>query len=210
MSDGLFVVLEGIDGCGKGTQMKRLANKLFDMNKRHHVVMTREPGRSDYGIEIRKILAETNDPYQQGVRLAQLFVDDRRRHVEGIILPTLAYGGIALSDRYKHSTLTFQHAQGIPMDELLAMHEGLPVPDLTVILDVPSEVGMARIGKDTSREKPESFEKLEFQEKLRWFYRGLCLTLKDETIKIIDANRKPEEIEIDVLNAVMPYLEKVK
>jgi dTMP kinase len=96
------------------------------------------------------------------------------------------------------------------MKDIVAAHKGLPRPDLTFILDVPAEVGMARIGKDTNRQKRESFEKLEFQEKLRNLYLGLPKMFPNERFCVIDANRDPKEIELEIIREVWPYLNQVK
>lgn len=206
---GLFIVCEGIDGCGKQTQAGRLVTWLFGKNKRHHVLYTREPGRSDDGVEIRRILKEEQDPYQRGVKLAQLFVNDRKEHVEKLIVPVLEYGGIAVSDRYWHSTKAYQQTQGVPLDELVQMHKGLPVPDLTMLFDLPVEEALRRVASDEHREYKEVFEKKDFQEELRKKYLDLVHQLSAERIVVVDANRKVEDVFKDVVGLVEPLLYKV-
>ncbi len=205
---GLFIVCEGLDGCGKGTQAGKLVDYLFKKNKRHHILYTREPGRSDYGAEIRHILKEESDPYQRGVKMAQLFVDDRKNHVNNAIKPILAYGGIVVSDRYKHSTLAYQAVQGIPLDKLIAMHQGLPAPDLTLIFDLPVNEALRRAAADEQREYKEVFEKKQFQEQLREKYLELPKRLA-EPIQVVDANRSIDAIFQDVVAAITPLLSRV-
>jgi dTMP kinase len=206
---GLFLAFEGIDGCGKGTQAKLLAKTLFDMNKKHHVVLTREPGRSDLSAEVRQLLATESDPYEKGLKFADLYIGDRRDHVAELINPVLSYGGIVISDRYKHSTLAYQQAQGIPLDELVSRHHGLPVPDLTFIFDLSAEEAAKRMAADENRDYLEVFEKVEFQEKLRENYLKMPHDLEGEAITILDATQSIEAIHEQVMHYTIPLLYKV-
>jgi dTMP kinase len=195
MEKGKFIVFEGIDGCGKSSQFSSFAKYLFSKSKYNHIVLTREPYQSR---EIRNILATTKDPYQQAVLLAKLFVQDRIGHLKRVVIPSLDIGLDVVSDRYKHSTIAYQAAQGLPIQELIDMHKQLLVPDITFIFDVPTEIAKQRMLKDT-RQVEQKFEKsLEFQEKVRQNYLKMPLLLPNEKIVIINGNRSIEEVTKDV------------
>ncbi|MEK6809422.1 MAG: dTMP kinase [Nanoarchaeota archaeon] len=153
MESGKFIVLEGIDGAGTTTHSGLLVQYLFEKDKKNAVLLTREPTKlSPYGLELRRRLTgnllpgETviNDP----AYWADLFVSDRRWHMNKVVTPSLQLGLQVISDRYDISTIAYQSAQGKEMDELIKKHEGLPVPDLTLLLDLPVETAMHRVGKD--------------------------------------------------------------
>ena len=192
--DGTFIVFEGIDGCGKGTQAKMLVHYLFDRNKYMHVLLTREPGNSRFTREVREMMQKGTDAKANALVFTDLFVLDRKHHIDNIILPVLEYEGIVVSDRYKHSTLAYQQTQGMPLSSLMKMHGGMPVPDITFLLDLPAEEALKRVAKDKQREYKEVFEQLAFQEELRQNYLVLKRQLPDENICVIDATRPALEI----------------
>jgi dTMP kinase len=181
MMKGLFITFEGIDGCGKSTQLWKTAKYIFDKNKHNHVIATREP-YSDK--EIRKILQAESDPYSQAVELTKRYVEDRKLHVKELINPALEKGHHVISDRYSLSTFAYQQTQGIPLKELIKMHDGLPVPDAVFIVDVPVEVAIERMKNDGARQTEQKFEKdIEFIRKLRENYLKLKDELKDYNTK---------------------------
>ena len=190
---GKFIVIDGMDGAGKTTQVMKIIEYLFKKDKRNHIVLTREPYASEFGLEIRKLLAESTDPMQNGPRMAELYVNDRKIHVEKIITPSLARGMHVLCDRYKYSTLAYQQTQGIPLQELMDLHKGMPVPDLAFIFELPAQIAVERLTKD-SRKRIEVFERVEFQEKLRHNYLALKEQLPNENIVIIDASKSVDEV----------------
>src|SRR3989344_4059399 len=122
MKKGLFIAFEGIDGCGKSTQIKKFADYLFSKDKHNHVVLTRNPYKDT---DIRGILRQDNDPLTQSDKLANLFIEDRRKHAKEIIIPNLEMGNFVVSDRYKLSTVAYQSAQGLNIQDLIKRHEGL-------------------------------------------------------------------------------------
>ena len=161
---GLFIVFEGIDGSGTSTHVHELDEKIEELDKYQDVLRTHEPWRNK---EIIKKLQEDSEVYSDGLEMAELYIDDRVKHVRRVISPAKKAGMIVLCSRYKMSTCSFQWAQGVPLHQLLSMHEdrGLLTPDLTFFLDVPKKVAQERIRKN--RKKLEKFEKnSEFIDKL--------------------------------------------
>ena len=186
---GKFIVIEGIDGSGKGTIATILAEWIFMRDKIAAVLLTREPTQfSEAGKKVRQLLKCTDDPRSCAREFAELYVADRKWNVKNRILPIMEAGGIAISDRYKHSTLAYQQLQGMNFDELVKMHGGLPVPDITIILDIPAEVAIERVSKDSGRDYMEVFEKLNFIKELRTKYLELPQKLPNERIVVIDAS----------------------
>jgi len=185
---GKFIVLDGLDGSGKGTQVKLLANYFFDSNKKNHIFLTREPYNSEHYEEIRKLLKSGLNPRDNAERLAELFVADRRVHA-ALIESLLSQGIDVVSDRYKYSTLAYQQTQGISLQKLIDMHKGILIPDLTLIIDTLAEIALERIIKDEGREYKEVFEQKDFQEKLRENYLAFSEQLADEKIIIIDGDK---------------------
>jgi len=185
---GKFIVLDGLDGSGKGTQVKLLANYFFDRDKKNHIFLTREPYNSEYYEEIRRLLKSGLNPRDNAERLAELFVADRRVHA-ALIESLLSQGIDVVSDRYKYSTLAYQQTQGISLQKLIDMHKGILIPDLTLIIDTLAEIALERIIKDEGREYKEVFEQKDFQEKLRENYLAFSEQLADEKIIVIDGNK---------------------
>jgi len=199
---GKFIVFEGIDGSGKGTQMKNAAGFLFDTNKDFDIYMTREPTR-DFK-EIREKLASESDVSANAEWFAKTFVKDRENHLQKYILPALEKGTHVLCDRYKHSTLAYQTTQGMDFERLKEMHKGMLIPDLTLIFDCPARIAFERREQAGAT---DVFDKdLEFQEKLRQNYLKLKEKLAGEKIIIIDATRTPKEIFLEVKKEIKKIL----
>lgn len=186
---GKFIVFEGIDGCGKSTQVKRFVERLFASDKYVHLVMTREPFRD---MHIRNVLREDDDVTSKAEKLAQLFIKDRFTHAHELIEPLLNKGIHVVCDRYKLSTLAYQSAQGLDMNDLIARHKGLPVPDITFIVDVPAGVAMQRMVKDNRDHHKFEADTL-FLEKARGQFKHAA-SLLGEHIVIIDGTKSVEEI----------------
>jgi len=189
----MFIAFEGLDGCGKSTQVKLLNEYILELDKYHNTVMTRAPYKN---ADIRKILQSTNSPYTQAKELAKLFTDDRRLQVKECILPNLKTGKFVITDRYSFSTLSYQQAQGIPLDELLKLHKGLPIPHIIFFVDTPVKETFKRMKKDKGNRKYDKhkFEKdAEFMKKLRNNFLELA-KLPDHKVIIIDGTKSIKQI----------------
>ena len=194
---GKFIVLDGPDRCGKGTQLRLAADYLFNANKSMHVLMTREPtGISEHGKEMRRLLGSKQDPMKIADRCLNLYVDDRWHHVTELVEPVIKYGGIAVSDRYKYSTAAYQLVQGVPQKRIVEAHKGLLKPDLVLIMLITAEAAMKRAGR--MGDGKEIFERLKFQEKVIENYRRMKEIFPDENIVFIDGMRSVQEVFGDV------------
>jgi dTMP kinase len=163
MSRGSLIVLEGLDGSGKSTQLPRLAERLAAAGR--ELVQTREPYDCAPGRKIRE-LAQRHVPVAPEEELA-LFLAQRRLHVAEVIAPALARGAVVLSDRYFLSTVAYQGARGLDPKRLLAMNEAeFPLPDLALLLVLPPADGLARVAARGGTAEP-AFERADFRAHVR-------------------------------------------
>jgi len=156
---GMFVVLEGGDGCGKSTQVQRLVSRLADLGR--EVVATREPGATETGAAIRLLVlgGDHLDPRAEALLIAA----DRAEHVAEVIRPALERGAVVVCDRYIPSSLAYQGvARDLGVEEIARLSDwatsGL-TPDLVIVLDVPaSQAAGRRAGpEDRMEREPDSF-----------------------------------------------------
>ena len=151
--NGLFITFEGIDGCGKTTQLNLLRN--FLTRKGYEVVCTREPGGNHQLCkDIRNILLHTKCEVDSKAEMF-LFLADRAQHINKFILPNLKEGKIVLCDRHTDSTLAYQgYGRGQSLDEIILLNNiaiNNVKPDLTLLYDVDIETSNARVGKEKDR-----------------------------------------------------------
>ena len=193
---GRFIVIEGLDGSGKSTQIRHLAEFLRAEGKQ--VIETFEPTNEGIGKEIRIILKERRmiDPTE----FQMLYVKDREEHGREVIKPALTQGKIILCDRYMVSTLAFGSIGGANLAKLRDANKEFPVPELTIFIDVAPEECMKRIGK---RGEAELFEK---EEKLK-IARETYLRVGKEYpgFEVVDGNRGVEEIFEDLKKLVLDF-----
>ncbi len=196
---GRFVVLEGIDGAGTTTQILRLASRL--RAEGIAVRSTREPSDGPFGTMIRHVL--TGRLVAPGGRapgwstMALLFAADRMDHVETEIEPFLQAGGVVLSDRYDASSLAYQSvSSGREGSDAVAWIRALNRyalrPDLTIVLDVPSEIAATR--RETRGEEAQLYEQNEVQRALGEFYRNLVAHMPDDRIVVLDGTGTIDEV----------------
>ena len=169
----MFVVLEGVDGCGKTTQAIKIADWLRGQGKL--VFLTAEPTAGKIGVFLRQILAgrEHVDPKT----LALLFTADRAEHLRTEVEPALAAGKIVVSERYHYSTIAYQAAQGVDKQWLISLNSFARKPDVTLLLDVDPALGASRSSR------AEIFENEGFLKKVRAEYLALR-----EQMTVIDAS----------------------
>ena len=170
-TSGVFVVLEGGDGCGKSTQAKLLGSRLRDLGR--EVVATREPGATEAGATIRALVLGGGDLDPRAEAL--LIAADRAQHVAEVIRPALERGAVVVSDRYIPSSLAYQGvARNLGVDEIARLSEwatGGLEPDVVVVFDVPAEdAERRRAGPQDRMER----EPAEFRARVNQAYRELA------------------------------------
>ena len=202
MKNGLFIVVDGIDGSGKSEIVKMLHNYLFSKSKKYRILTTREPTNGTYGNQIREMLRREKDPKSSSEKLMELFIKDRKEHLKNTIEPFLNNSSkhelnIVLCDRYYYSTIAFQSAQGLSINEIVNKNIKFKKPDLSFILDVEPSLALKRI----EYRAKEKFEQLEFMKKIRANFLKLPKLL-DDNIKIIDSSKSLVEIFEDIKKEV--------
>ena len=158
---GIFITFEGGEGSGKSTQIKYLSNLLSDQKIEH--IITREPGGTDVGEQIRKVLVQGNIKKLDSFSEFLCFAASRREHLKKIIFPALEDNKIVISDRFLDSSIVYQGmVGGLNLETILQVHNNFcynKFPDLTLILDVDPELGLKRKNINTLIENRfESFE----------------------------------------------------
>lgn len=194
MTKGLFITFEGIDGCGKSTQL-RLLKGYFD-SKNIDYVEIREPGGTVIGEKIRGILLDKKNDSMVPMTELMLFEAARAQIVEEIIKPSLASGKFVICDRFFDSTLAYQgYANAMGYDLVSSMNEiatGGLKPDVTFLLDIdPKTAHQRRIGRGEEEDRIELMG-LGYQEKVRAGY--LEIESKDSRVFRLDASMTPEDI----------------
>ncbi|MEU8356321.1 dTMP kinase [Nonomuraea sp. NPDC048882] len=189
---GLFVAFEGGEGSGKTTQSRLVAIWLRDQG--YDVVQTREPGSTKVGMRLRAILLDAAERGLSARAEALLYAADRAEHVEKVIRPALYRGSLVVTDRYVDSSLAYQGA-GRSLDpadvsKINAWATGGLVPHLTVLIDTPPEVGLARLGGAADRIESEP---LEFHERVRKEFRALAAAAPERYL-VIDGTMPQEAI----------------
>lgn len=197
----MFITLEGIDGAGKTTLARGMAEELARRGR--EVVLTREPGGSPGAEEIRSLIVTGDaDRWSPKTELL-LFNAARRDHVERVIRPAIDRGAVVICDRYVDSSRAYQgqdpEMRGI-IDRLHDMMIGLN-PDRTLVLDLPPRVGLARgLGTEAGEARFESFGGA-FMERARNVLLGIAVTDPDR-VRVIDADRAFETVLFDALNQI--------
>ena len=192
-----FITFEGGEGAGKTTQTRLLADRLGATGIA--CKLTREPGGAPFAEEIRALLLRPDLPPRNAMAEALLFLAARADHVAETILPALGAGQWVISDRFADSTFAYQGAAGgVPQTTLAELHRlvlGDFRPDLTLILDLPTEIGLARAGARKGSAGRDHFESREaaYHEALRQGF--LAIAANDpERCAVIDATGSPEEV----------------
>ncbi|WP_420324719.1 dTMP kinase [Mameliella sp.] len=201
---GLFISFEGIDGSGKSTQARQLHESLRAAG--HDPLLTREPGGSPGAEEIRALVLQGDPDRWSAETELLLFTAARRDHMERVILPALQAGRTVICDRFADSSRMYQGRGGLrpKVDALHALMIGIE-PDLTLLIDMPAEAGLARAkSRATEEERFEDFG-LDLQQRMRDGF----LALADEAparFRVIDGNRDMDEVARDVRDTVLREL----
>jgi len=207
LAEGILIAIEGIDGAGKTTQCNLLKEWLNSQG--YKAVVIKEPSKNGkYSEQIRirsqhhRIFDFSNDPEAE----LKLFIEDRKENVEKRIKPNLEKNKIVIMDRYYFSTIAYQGVLGIDREYIKKINEAFaPIPDITIILDIPPEIGIKRINGrgDTCN----SFEKRDYLEKVR----DIFLQMKNyPNFYIIEGNnlRSDSQVFKEIQSLVEPVLKK--
>ena len=202
---GLFITFEGGEGCGKSTQIAALKARLEDMGKT--VVQTREPGGTALGESVRNLL-QYDDAGQGMSPEAELllFAASRAQHVRELIVPAIAEGQIVLCDRFLDSTTVYQGvARAIDSKKVDTVNQfaiGDTMPDLTILIDLPPEIGLARVHarSDGKLDRMEN-EAIEFFQAVRQGYLDLAKS-EPKRFLVLDGCQSVEELETQIWQKV--------
>ena len=198
-----FITLEGIEGSGKTSSIKSITD-LLD-GKRISYVVTREPGGSSIGSELRSILLDPKTEISSEVELL-LMLADRKDHVEKVIQPNLETGNWVISDRFMDSSIAYQGG-GRKLDKKMidsfSKNLNLPNPDLTLLFDVPVEISLSRVKARGELDRFEQ-EKLDFHNRIREAY----LELAEQNVNRIQIIDSSQEIEL-MLKSVEQIIENL-
>ncbi|SFK88972.1 dTMP kinase [Geodermatophilus ruber] len=195
---GLFIAFEGGEGAGKSTQVRRLQEWLTAEGR--PALATFEPGGTPAGAAIRAIVLDRAHTGLSPRAEALLYAADRAQHAHAVLRPALAAGEVVITDRFVDSSLAYQGAgRTLSLEEVRTLSrwatEGLR-PDLTVLLDLPPEVGLARARGRAAADRLES-ESLDFHQRVRTTFRALAAAEPGRYL-VLDATRPADELAADV------------
>jgi dTMP kinase len=198
MGRGFFIVLEGVDGSGKTTQARLLAEAL--RLRGFKVVLTQEPSEGPTGRKIREYLGGLTRHLRPEEELA-LFMADRREHVAGVIEPALSQNKVVISDRYYYSSAAYQGALGLDPEQILAAHqEFAPRPHLVIFLNLPLAQAEAR-RRGQARQVSEGLAYLEE-------VAGIYDTFQGPHLHRVDATGPVEETHAQVLEVALKAIQE--
>lgn len=212
----MFITLEGIEGSGKTTHIKHVLG--FMQKKGYDCITTREPGGTKIGEKIRAILLDPESRAMDPMTELLLYMADRAQHLNKLVRPCLSRGKTVLCDRYYDATVAYQgFARGLDIGLLNELH-GLIFkdlkPDLTILLDLPPEIGLKRALREIengSRNEAEvrfEHEKMAFHEKVRAGYLELA-RLEPNRFRVIDAAAEENQVRQEILETVSMFLSRI-
>ena len=207
---GAFITFEGIDGCGKSTQLRLLASELRVRGV--PVVATREPGGTPLGQKLRAALLDVQEQVDPLTELL-VFAADRAQHVRKHLLPALEQNQVVLSDRYADATVAYQGAgRGFDpqlIQQIVELATGGLKPDLTLLFDLSVPESAVRTRKRVQNKRTDRLDKenAEFHTRVRNAYLEIAKR-EPERFRVIDARGSVNETQNAVMNIVIPFLER--
>ena len=203
---GFFITFEGIDGSGKSTQIRKLAKFLEDNG--FDIIITREPGGSVGGEEIRNLLLQGEVDRWSAETEILLFTAARRDHLERIILPALQDGKIVICDRFTDSTRMYQGMRGPKLRDLVDRLTKEVIncdPDLTIVIDIDPEISLERAkSRKTAEERFEDFG-VDLQKKMRTGFIDLSKEFNSR-IEVVNGQQSVDEIAKEIFSLVKARL----
>ena len=206
---GRFVTFEGIEGCGKTTQIERLAGRLTAAGA--NVVRTREPGGTALGLELRAVLLRPSEQPMSPTAELLLYLTDRAQHLTEVVEPALEEGAIVLCDRFSDATLAYQgYGRRLGVERVRALHRHPPLdrrPDRTVLFELDAAVALERATRrNETRELAATEgrfeqERLDFHRRVAEGYRALAAA-EPGRFRVIDATGEVEQVERRVWEAL--------
>ncbi len=210
---GIFITFEGIEGCGKTTQIQLLDKHLKDSG--HPTLLTREPGGTPIGEKIRSILLDSRNNNMSPRTELLLYTAGRNQHIVEKIQPALEAGKIVLCDRYADATTAYQGAardiDSNIIEEIHKVATGGLMPVLTFLLDCPAELGLgrarARNQTDSTAGTLDRFEQeeMDFHERVRQGYLNIAKR-EPERVQIIDATLSPDKMQNEIIEIIQNKL----
>ena len=210
----MFITFEGIEGCGKTTQVRRFVKRLKRLGI--SLITTLEPGGTRIGRDIRKILLDPRNKNLSPFAELILYAADRAQHVEEIIKPALDEGKWVVCDRFLDATVVYQGiARGQDMELIRILNEKATQgirPDITYLLDCPVDMGLGRALKRNEAESQKGqdrFEReaLDFHKAVREGYLALARENQDRFV-VIDATLPKDEVEREIFQHMEPFLDR--
>ena len=209
MQAGFFISLEGGEGAGKSTQIKKLANWLQTLCPEREIITSREPGGTDSAEAIRALLVQGETDRFRPKTDALLMLASRVEHVECLIKPALERGAILLIDRFADSSYVYQSLSGgYSLDDLRALHQrsiGTIEPDVTYLFDLDPEIGLQRAGARINQVEARFENKgLEFHKQVREAY--LNLAQDNQRFEILDAAQNEDVLFNSLSQSILGHL----
>ncbi len=198
-----FITIEGGEGSGKTSVIIKLIDEL---NKRgYQTLSTREPGGSKIAEEIREVILNVENTNMDYMTEALLYAASRRQHLEEVVKPAIKEGKLVICDRYVDSSLAYQgHARGLGIDNVYEVNmyaTGGFMPDLTIFIDVPPEVGLSRIKKNNRSVDRLDLEKMNFHNLVHEGYLKVYERFPERIVRI-DGNKPIDEVYEDLLKII--------
>jgi dTMP kinase len=207
MMKGYFISIEGPDGAGKSTQALKLVKYFKD--KGYQTVLTREPGGTNVGEQIRQILLDPDNKQMDFKTEVLLYAASRAQLLKEVIIPSLNEGKIVICDRFVDSSIAYQgYGRDINLEMVIKVNQMVVqdyLPDLTILLKLPVEIGHSRIRANNKVLDRMEKEKMDFHRKVLAGFDKLALT--DKRYKVVAADRKEEEVFQDIIKVVEKMLQ---